>query len=199
MKKVLVIALSALLGGFLVISCFPEATEDEIKQMCANLSKLRGESALKPVSELTAEINRRFEDRKTRFENRQARDLKALDDELAAKLKELDEAEAEKPKKKAKGDEEEPALEEKKKSLQEEYEEKKNKVKARFAGLLKDLAPQKEEALEKAKKKHEKDKVEAEKASQKCIEDAKKQGVKQKLAQCRINADSVDKYWNICN
>ncbi len=209
MKKAFFTVLLVFLWGVVATSCVPQATDEELNQMCENLVKLRGKIELKPADALVTKIETDFADKKKRLGERQERDLKNWDDELAAKLKELEEKEAKakeedkgKKKKKKKGKKDEAEEEEdfaaQKKKLEEDYASRKEATKKKYAEELKKIGPEKDKAVADAKKKAGEAVGKKKEAVDKCVADAKKEGVFQEVAQCRIKATSTDQYWNVC-
>lgn len=162
-----------------VTACMPAATDDELNQMCDNLVKLRGEISKASEKELIAAEEERFKKEEIRLKEWKARDLKGWDEELEAKLAE------------AKKDDE-------KEALKAEYAKKKAITASKHDPDINALDGKKKEAIEAAKKKAKENEADWEAAVQECIDKAKAQGITQKVAQCRITADSVDHYWNRC-
>ncbi len=164
---------------FFVVSCVTKATEDECKQMCDNLVRLRGQIDMSTVAERTAKVEESFKREEKRLKDWMERDLAAWDEELKAKLAAQE-----------KDDE--------KKKLTEEYEKKKEVTRQKHLPGLKELGPKKEAALKEAQKKAAESKTEFDKAVEECKAEAIKEGVPQSAAQCRTKATSTDQYWNVC-
>jgi hypothetical protein len=156
-----------------------QATESELKGMCENLIELRGEIDLSEESVLVANVEEDFKKERKRLLDWKARDLKGWDDELAAELKNIED-------------------DEEKKKLTEEYAKKKEITASRHDPGIDALDGKKTAAIEAAKKKVVENKAAFEKAVAECVTEAQKEGISQKMAQCRIKADSADKYWNSC-
>jgi len=60
------------------------------------------------------------------------------------------------------------------------------------------VTTEKKDAVASAQKKAEENRTAWDEAVDQCVTQAKSEGVSQKVARCRIGADSTDKYWNIC-
>jgi hypothetical protein len=172
------LGMSMFCGG-VTLGCIPEATEQEMKAMCENLVKLRGEIDLSDEAELIAEVEEEFKREAKRLKDWKERDLKGWDDELTAKLKALtDDAEKE--------------------SLKAEYEKKKQITASKHDPGIAALDGKKKAAIDAAKKKAVENRGLYAKAVEECVSKAKKEGVSQKVATCRIKANSTDAYWNAC-
>jgi hypothetical protein len=178
MEKMM-IAVAAVAVGLALVACAPAATDAELDGMCTHLVDLRGEVDTSSAEEAIAAVEKEFVVEEKRLRDWMARDLKSWDDELAAKLEELE------------GDDE-------KKKLTEEYEGKKEVTRKQHLPGIEALGPKKKAAVEEAKKKVAANEKKHADAVAECVESAKKEGVNQKLAQCRIAAPDKDTYWNKC-
>ncbi len=167
------------LAGIFATACVTSATDEEIGKMCDNLVKLRGDVDASSVAEKSAEVKERYQREEKRLKDWKARDLKAWDEELEAKLK-------------ATEDEEEQA------KLKEEYGKKKAITESKHDPGIAELPKKLEAALAKAKAEVDENQKAWKAAVDECAAKAKKEGVSQKVAQCRIAAESTDKYWNSC-
>ena len=163
----------------LAVGCVPNATDAELNQMCEILVELRGEVDRSSEKELIAAVEERFKKEAIRLKDWKARDLKGWDDELAAKLKEVEK-------------------EEEKTALTEEYAKKKETTASKHDPGIAALGGKKKEAIAEAKKAAVENQKAWDQAVAECTDAAKKEGVSQAVAQCRIKADSTDKYWNAC-
>ncbi|MCP4674974.1 MAG: hypothetical protein GY854_05605 [Deltaproteobacteria bacterium] len=161
------------------VSCMPAATDAELEQMCDNLVRLRGEVDMSTVKERVAKVEESYSREEKRLKDWLKRDIQAWDKELDVSLQEL------------KTDEE-------KEKLKAEYAAKKEVTRKKHQPGIEAIGPKKEAAIKEAKKKFEESQAEFKKAATKCVEDARKEGVSQKAAQCRIKATSKDQYWNLC-
>jgi hypothetical protein len=161
------------------VGCIPNATDDELKQMCENLVKLRGDIDNSSEAQLIAAEEERFKKEAIRLEDWKARDLKGWDDELQAKLAGVEK-------------------EEEKEALQAEYAKKKAITASKHDPGIAALDGKKKQAIEAAKKKAVENQAAWDGAVRDCTEKARQEGVSQKMAQCRITASSVDQYWNAC-
>ena len=177
MKKDVLTTLSVVV--LFAVGCIPKATDDELKQMCESLVKLRGEIDLSSEKELIAAEEERFRKEAIRLKEWKARDMKGWDDELAAKLAEVEK-------------------EEEKEALKAEYEKKKQITVSKHDPGIAALDGKKKQAIEAAKKEAVENQAAYDGAVRDCSDQAKKEGVSQKVAQCRITATSVDQYWNVC-
>jgi hypothetical protein len=176
MKRVLAtLSLAALYAA----GCVPSATDDELKQMCENLVKLRGDIDDSSEKALIAAEEERFKKEAIRLKDWKARDLKGWDDELAAKLAEVEK-------------------EEDKEALKAEYEKKKAVTASKHDPGIAALDGKKKQAIEDAKKKFIENQAARDGAIRDCVDTAKTEGINQKVAKCRIGATSTDQYWNAC-
>ena len=182
MKKV-ILTLVVIAVFNVVTACVPDATEQEKTAMCKNLVNLRSGGEPKSEAELVKDVKDDFVKRKKHLEDWKARDLKGWDDELASKLKKLTDDKKE----------EESA------KLKEDYAKKKKITVEQFEPDIAKLGPEEVKAIEMAKKKAVALKQERQAKVKECLDKAATEGVNQKVAQCRANAKTVDKYWNICN
>lgn len=166
----------------------PDATEQELKAMCENLVKLRGDIDSTTLQERTVKIEKDFAKRAERIESSKKKELEAWDQELEAKIKEMTSEEGDKEK----------ASEEDIKKEKENYAAKKADVEKRYAEQTKRFDPDKAAALKEAKEKVAKSEADFAEDTKECLAEAKKEGVTQKVAQCRASATSTDQYWNKC-
>jgi colicin import membrane protein len=157
----------------------PAATDDEITKMCDSLVRLRGEVDGSSAEELAKTTKERIDREEKRLKDWKARDMKGWDDELAAKLAATED-------------------EEEKKKIQEEYTKKKEVSASKHDPGIAAIAEKRKTAMEEAKKKAAENKAAWDAAVSECVAQAKKEGVSQKVAQCRITAQSTDEYWNKC-
>ena len=165
--------------GAVCTGCIKEASEQEIRAMCKNLVKIRGEVDLSSEAELIAQVKESFKKEEKRLRDWKARDLKGWDDELEAKLKGIeDEAEQEK--------------------LKAEYAKKKEVTASKHDPGIDGLGDKMKKAIESAKKKAVENQGLYAKKVEECVAEGKKEGVSQKVAQCRMKAENPDTYWNVC-
>ncbi|MBN2804579.1 MAG: hypothetical protein JXR91_15910 [Deltaproteobacteria bacterium] len=181
--------------------CAPEATDDEINKMCANLEKVRGEITVPSKDEELAKINEDYKKKEVALLDWKARDMKSWDDELAAKLKALeDEAAAEKDVKKAKKPKTDEPVEEKPtaEDLKKLYDGKKAIGAKQFDDDIAKIPDLKKAAIDDLMEKIKGKEALLNENIKLCADEAKKEGVSSKLAQCRIGAPDKDTYWNKC-
>ena len=161
------------------VACDSPATDAELTAMCENLMALKSEGNIPTEAELIAKVEEDFEAREKKLLDWKAKDLAGWDKELEAKLE------------KAESDEE-------KKTLEEEYAKKKKVTAEQFEPDIAKLVPDKKAAIEAARQKVVDLKAEADAELAKCIEDGRKEGINQRVAKCRAEAKTTDKYWNFC-
>jgi hypothetical protein len=166
------------LGG-LVTACVTPATEDEIQTMCDNLVQLRGEIENPSVETIVSHITVRLNEHRTQIQDTKTREKRMLDEEMQASL---DEAEKDEDKEK----------------IRKEFKAKIQALEAKYKPELEAIDAKKKEANAAAKKKAEENRAVWDEAVNECVTRAKKEGVSQQIANCRIQADSTDKYWNGC-
>jgi hypothetical protein len=176
--KVVLVVLFAWIGA-MASSCVTPATEDELTSMCDNLVQLRGEISNPSVETIVSDVAVRFDAETKKLEESRMREQKVLNDELQAKL---DAA---------------------------ENEEEKTKLREEYSALLKDVAAKhepgitamnakKKEAVADAKRQAQENQAAWNEAVNECVAQAQKEGVGQKVARCRMQAENTDKYWNGC-
>lgn len=169
----------ALSFGLSCTACIPSATDEELGKMCENLIRIRGEIDASTIEEMTAAIKERFQREEKRLTDWKKRDLKGWDDEMNAKLEATEDV-AEKA------------------QIAADYAKKKQVTASKHDPGITALPKKMAAALEDAKKKVAANQSAWAAAVTSCVAEAKKEGVSQKVAQCRISADSTDKYWNGC-
>lgn len=178
MKKTY-LGLVLFITGICAAGCLPNATPEETNQMCENLIKLRGEIDRSTEAELKKKVEAQFAKEEKRLRDWMAKDLKSWDDEMAQKLEAAkDDAEKEK--------------------IEKDYAHKKDVTSQQHLPGIKELGPKKAEAIKEASEKAKENAAMWKKAITDCLDQAKKEGVSQKSAQCRIKAQSTDEYWNQC-
>jgi len=168
-----------LFAGLHSVACVEKASEEQLKQMCGNLVKMRGEVDVSSAAERIAKVEEKFAKEEKRLTDWMERDLKGWDEELNAKLAEAKD-------------------EKEKKDLADDYTKKKEATKAQHVPGIEELKPKKEAALKEAKAKAEAAKTEWAKAVDDCLKAAANEGTSRSVAECRIGATTVDKYWNVC-
>ncbi len=171
------------LSAFLILlsasSCVAPATDQEITAMCENLVKLRREVNMDSLEKLTKDVNEQYAREEIRLKEWKERDLKGWDDELQTKLSSM-------------------TNEKEKSALTEEYKKKKEITAGQHDPGINELPGKLAEALEEAKRKAADNKAAFDAAVKACFDQSKREGVSQKSAQCRIKAETPDKYWNAC-
>lgn len=172
------VPMCAILGVW-TMSCMTPASEDEVTSMCTNLVKLRGQVAEPNAETIVSDISMKYEQEAKSLNEDLARARRVLEDEMQTKL---EEAKKDPGKEKIKA-----AYAAKLEALQTDHKPELAKVDA-----------MKKEAIANAKKAAESNRAEWDNAVNECVEQARKEGVSQEIAQCRIKASSTDKYWNGC-
>lgn len=162
-----------------VSGCITKATDEELESMCDNLVRLRGEIPKPSSAKIESDISMRFQEKAKTIEQNNQSEIQFLTEEMNEKI-------------------EAAATDKDKAAIQDEYEKQMNAVKARIKPELEAMTAKKSRALEEAKVKVKESEEEWHAAVETCIADAKKESVSQKLARCRIQANSTDKYWNVC-
>ncbi|MBN2341763.1 MAG: hypothetical protein JXX29_10865 [Deltaproteobacteria bacterium] len=192
MKAFFSFAVSVLLvflAMFGAIGCEPAATDDELKQMCVNLSVVRGEEQVPKSAELTAKVEADFTTKEKNLLAWKAKDMRGWDEELAAKLAKLDGGEE------MTGDDGAPATKE---SLKKLYAKKKDIGAKQFDDDLAKLADAKKNALSEVDGIVKEAQAAQDVKVKECMDAARKEAVSQSLAQCRIAATDKDTFWNKC-
>jgi len=165
--------------GWLTVSCVTKATDDEIETMCDNLVHLRGDVSRPSTEKIVSDIAMKFDEAAKQLKDDQLKAEEALEEEMQAELSE------------AKNDAE-------KTEIHKSYAAKLKKIEADQGPELAAVDTKKKEAVEAAKKKAEENRAAWESAVEACVTEAKKESVSQKVARCRIDAKTADKYWNGC-
>ena len=176
---------AVLLAGS-VTACIPAATDAELDAMCKNLVQVRGEVAVESIEDLKQGIEKRFAELGENIERARAAEIKLWDEELAAKLKEAEEQDE---------DAEDP-LDPKK--IKTEFAAKKAESNKPFDEQKSQIEPDKQAAIKDAEARVSKATADLAAAVEKCVGEAKAEGVGQQIAQCRVKAESTDAYWNKC-
>ncbi|MBN2525025.1 MAG: hypothetical protein JXR76_01440 [Deltaproteobacteria bacterium] len=188
MKKYCIFMLVLMCAG-LFVACEPAATEAELKQMCENLTKVRGEAKVPTVADLTEKLTEEYAGKEKKLLDWKARDMKGWDEELLARQKRLTDNPDETD------DAGEPMTPEK---LTEIYAKKKEIGAKQFDDDLLKLTVEKKEKLAGLGDIVAAAQKEFDTKTAECLTAAKSEKVSQSLAQCRINAPDKDAYWNKC-
>jgi hypothetical protein len=181
MKRPVTITIGAFLATLLT-GCLPAATDQDIAKMCENLVKLRGEVDLTPIEERIAGIEGELAAKKANLGKRHAATLERLGADLQAKLAELGET----------------ATPEDRAKVEQENAAQKAEADKQQAEALARIEPDREARVAEARKQAEAASASAAAAIDECAKKAKADGVTRKLAECRIQAETTDKYWNLC-
>ena len=179
MKGTLVWAMLGMWALFCMSGCVTKATDEELENMCDNLVKLRGEIPKPSSARIESDITMQFKEKAKELTQSQENRISSLTEEMNQKI-------------------EVAATDQEKATIQGEYGEKIEAVKAEIKPELEAMNAKKSEAIESAKSKVKESEAKWRTAVETCVADAKKESVSQKVARCRIDADSTDKYWNVC-
>ena len=182
-----------LLSVLVLSGCMANATNEEISQMCENLVGMRSKGTGINEASALAKLEKDFAGRKEQIQIEIKSEQRQWDDELQAKLEAIG-ADLTDKEKEEKAEE----LAEEKKKLEEEFQAQKDDIATKRAKDIENLGPAKQKAIEAVKAKAAKLKTKMTEEISKCVEEARTKGVSQKMAQCRINAQTTDEYWNIC-
>ena len=173
--------LDHVLFALLLSGCASKASDELTNKMCENKMKLSGVFRGTVYEEESKRITEEYKVKADKLKAEMERDLKGMDDVLAGRLKSIEES----------GDDQK---EERIAAAKEDIEKKKKGIMDQFNPLIEKLTPQRDYALENAKEYVEKRKKEATEATQKCVSKAKEASVTEELANCRIQAASIDTY-----
>jgi len=184
--------LPSLLVAAGLFACSSPATDAQIEQMCNNKAKLEGVLRATSATEAAAKVNEEYVFKKKKLDEEEARDIKGLDDVLEVRLKELEQGELQLPEDPEKSPEE--IKESMKQDTIADIEKKKKPIREQYDRLREVLGPQREHALEQAKRYSAERKEKADEALAECGAAAKKKVPSAKLATCRIQAESTDAY-----
>ncbi len=178
MKKATLV-FGVILVGLCAVACLPDATQQEMEQMCGKLIDLRGEVEIVTVTDAVTVVKKEYQKRHQELAGKQAGELETLGQENEEALA------------KAANDEE-------KAKIEKEMTAAKEAIIARYKPQIEQLKPQRDTAVKEVAQKAEQSKAKWEEAIAECVATSKKEGVMQKVAQCRVNAQSLDQYWNAC-
>ncbi|MCP4675737.1 MAG: hypothetical protein GY854_09575 [Deltaproteobacteria bacterium] len=165
--------------GFCAVACLPDATQEEMEQMCGKLVELRGEVEVVTVTDAVTVVKKEYQKKHLELTEKKAAELKDLGQRREEALA------------KAADDEE-------KAKIEKEMTAEKEAIIARYLPQIEELNPQRETAVKDVSKKAQQSKAEWDEAMGECIATSQKEGVKQKVAQCRTDAKNLDQYWNSC-
>jgi hypothetical protein len=172
---------SALLFVFAFAGCKSAATDGQINRMCERKLEVSGTLRGTSYEDESKRISKEYQKKEADLRAEMNRDLKGMDDVLSVRLKDIEaEAGADKDKKIA--------------AAQKDIDKKKKAIVDQFEPLIAKLQPQKAYALKDAKEYTDKRATAAQKAKDKCLQEAKDSNISEKTALCRIQSDSPDKY-----
>ncbi len=202
MKKEAIIVLFALTVTSLAFGCGNKATDEQINKMCANQAELTGEMRGTSEKEEIVRIEEEHKVKEQKLKDELARDLKGWDDVVKQRIANLEKEEEKTPKEKEGTEEEEEKTpeekakekEDKKKEILEDSKKKKQALKDAAEPFFKKLKPNKERAIRKVKEYVKERQQKAQKYLKKCAAKAKKEGVTEEIANCRINTVRKEKY-----
>jgi hypothetical protein len=177
MRKMTVAML--LFGAWAISACAGKATPEEVDKMCANYVHLMAQDQVPAKADLVADVERMFGGLQKHVKASHDLELKQIQDDINARLGE------------AKDDAE-------KKTLQDNLDSKKQQLDDKMALDLAAFEPRKAEELATIDKKIKTAEEDKAAALKKCTEKAATEGVTSALAQCRIEAKTIDKYNNVC-
>ncbi len=178
MKKTALV-FGVVLVGFCAAACLPDATQEEMEQMCGKLIDLRGEVDVVTVTDAVTVVKKEFQKQHLELQEQQASELKDLGQEREEALA------------KAANDEE-------KEKIEKEMAAEKEAIIAKYKPQIEQLNPRRDTAIKEVTKEAQQTRAEWEQAVGECVATSQNEGVKQKTAKCRLNAGSLDEYWNSC-
>jgi chemotaxis protein histidine kinase CheA len=173
------IAISVALGALLAAGCIERPTDQELDEMCRHLEQLRGEVDTTPIDEKIGELEKDFTARLEKLQGETDAALKAVDAELEEKLKAA-------------------TTDEEKEKLNAEYAPKKDDAAKNTDAAMQALATERKDAIAKARADAEAGKAKLEENVKKCKTDKISSDISKETAKCRIDAKSVDDFWNKC-
>ena len=160
-------------------ACAGKATPDEINKMCEQYVHLTGADQVPAKADLTADVERMFSGLQKDVKASHDLELKQVQDDINARIAaSKDDAE--------------------KKSLQDNLDAKAKQLDEKLALDLAAFDPRKAEELAKIDAKIKEAVTDRAAALKKCVDKAATDGVTSALAQCRIGAQTVDKYNTVC-
>jgi len=163
----------------LAAGCLEKPTDQELDQMCRHLEELRGEVDTTPVDEIIGDLEKQFTARLEKLQSETDAALKAVDAELAEKLKTA-------------------ATDDDKAKLNAEYAPKKDQAAKDTDAAMQALSTERKDAIAKAKSEAEAGKAKLEENVKKCKVDKISSDISKETAKCRMDAKSVDDFWNKC-
>lgn len=193
--RLTVTAMFLALSACAFAGCSSPASSEQLEKMCDKSldlnGTLRGTSEEEEVGRVEEEYARKEKDLKDEM----ARDLKGLDDVLAAALEDLKAEEIELTEEEAEaGKTPEEVREERIAAKKADIDKKKQPIIEQFERLIEVLGPQKKVQVKKAKEYAAKRRKEADEARAECVSDSEAKGVSGDLAVCRIGAGTQDEY-----
>jgi uncharacterized protein (DUF4415 family) len=174
----MVIVLAAL-GASLAAGCIERPTDQELDQMCRHLEELRGEVDTTPIDQVIGDLEKGFTARLDKLQSETDAALKAVDAELEERLKAA-------------------ANDDEKEKLNAEYAPRKDQAAKDTDAAMQALSTERKDAIAKAQAEAEAGKAKLEQNVKKCKTDKISSDISRETARCRINAKSVDDFWNKC-
>jgi len=179
MARRLIVVIFAAACASLAAGCVEKPTEQELDQMCRHLEELRGEVDTTPIDQIVGDLEKQFNARLEKLQTETDVALKAVDAELAEKLKTA-------------------ATDDDKEKLNAEYAPKKDQAAKDTDAAMQALSTERKDAIAKAKSEAEAGKAKLEENVKKCKSDKISSDVSRETAKCRIEAKTVDDFWNKC-
>jgi hypothetical protein len=168
-----------ILGAWAFSGCAGKATPDEIDKMCEHYGHMTGTDQVPAKADLVADVERMFSGLQKDVKASHDLELKQVQEDITARIAA------------AKDDAE-------KTSLQENLDAKTKQLEEKLALDLAAFDPRKAEELAKVDAKIKTAEADRVAALKKCVDKANADGITSSLAQCRIGAQTVDKYNTVC-
>lgn len=167
------------LAAWALSACASKATPEEIRKMCGHYARMTGEDEVPAKADLVADVERLF--------GQTAKDVKAVHDNELRQFEEDVNARIA-----ASTDDAEKA------TLQQNLEAKKKQLEDKLALDTASNESRKAEELGKVDSRIKEAEVRRDAALKKCVDKATADGIAKSLAECRIKAETLDKYNNVC-
>jgi hypothetical protein len=163
----------------LVSGCLPKANEEECSAMCSNLATLKFAKDVKPLADQIKSIEESFTKRVVDANTKKESTIAELDQQMNEKL-----AAAEK--------------DEDKEVIAKEYTPQKEAAAKEYEAAVADIETKKAAEIASVQERDKIRQEESVKLNEECKVQCQKEGILQKIAQCRSQAPDIDAYYNRC-
>jgi hypothetical protein len=166
-------------GAWLLCGCMADAAPEEIQKMCENFARLNGVDKVPTKATLAADVDQMFSQLEKDAKVARDEQVKLWENDLKVQLAAAKDDAA-------------------KASLQSLMDERKKQADEKLQLDLAAFTPRRAEELAKVDALIKAAKAELEGQIKKCTDKANAEKVSQKVAQCRIDAKTIDKFTTMC-